>query len=205
MANRLATKGAVSVSTKKALIAKYTRDLAKMLSDSDFERYFGSDVKQKIIKYSDLKNYSDITQLLPENFDYKIILTETTAPNTGHWCVLIRMGDVFEWFDGYGDKGAKPDGELSFIPSALKKMFGEDKHYLSHLLKDARKRGGKVEYNKVPLQVMDQNVDTCGRWAIARLKTAQLGYSLKDFQRLIREQSEQQKKPPDILMCDWII
>ena len=44
----------------------------KPLSDDDLRRVLGEDLK--IIKYSDLDNYNDLDELLPNPVDYCIIL-----------------------------------------------------------------------------------------------------------------------------------
>ena len=84
-----------------------------MLSDTDFERYFGSGVKQKIIKYSDLAHYPTMQDLLPEEKDYRIVLTEN-KPNSGHWCALLRNGNNYEWWDSYDSYLTIPT--LRFLP-----------------------------------------------------------------------------------------
>ena len=46
----------------------------KPLSDEDLRRVLGDDLK--IVKYSDLDNYNDLDELLPNPVDYCIILYE---------------------------------------------------------------------------------------------------------------------------------
>ena len=50
--------------------------------------------KKKVVKFSDLENYNDIYQLLPEWEDYRIILIEQ-KPRMGHWVCLTRRNDIF--------------------------------------------------------------------------------------------------------------
>ena len=57
--------------TKKQITEHYQKELAKMLSDSDIDRWVG---KGHIIKYSDLADYSNINELLPNDKDFKIII-----------------------------------------------------------------------------------------------------------------------------------
>ena len=171
-----------------------------MLSDTDFERYFGSGVKQKIIKYSDLAHYPTMQDLLPEEKDYRIVLTEN-KPNCGHWCALLRNGNTYEWWDSYG---IMPDGELRFIPTKINQMLGQSRKNLSRLIQTIPK-GSKFVYNKKRCQELNDNICTCGRWVVCRMQTEQCGYKLKDFQNLISKKSNELKKPPDILVCDWII
>ena len=98
---------------KQKVLDYYEKELQKMLSDTDFERYFGSGVKQKIIKYSDLAHYPTMQDLLPEEKDYRIVLTEN-KPNSGHWCALLRNGNNYEWWDSYDSYLTIPI--LPFLP-----------------------------------------------------------------------------------------
>ena len=59
------------------------------------------DLHKKVVKYSDLENYKEIYQLLPEWEDYKIILLEQ-KPRMGHWVCLTKRNNVFIFFDTYG-------------------------------------------------------------------------------------------------------
>jgi len=61
------------------------------LSNFDLEKHLGS---QKIVKYSDLKNYKDLYELMPNKVDYCIVLLEAQR-NIGHWTILTRNGKNF--------------------------------------------------------------------------------------------------------------
>ena len=54
----------------------------KALSDSDIRKILGHDTK--IIKYSELSQFTDLDQLLPNPLDYCIILYEDDI-DRGHW------------------------------------------------------------------------------------------------------------------------
>lgn len=185
---------------KQKLMSHYQKCLSTMITDLDFKRYFGVDTQ--VLKYSDLADYLNINQLLPKETDFKIILTES-KPNEGHWCVLLKYngGRTIEWFDSYG---VRPDGELSFIPNAIKKMLGEDKHYLSKLIKTMDQDQHFV-YNKTKFQKLQDGINTCGRWVICRTLMMQFGFNLEEFTNFIERQKRETDKPYDILLCDWII
>jgi hypothetical protein len=189
---------------KEKLMEHYTKCLSNMISDADFYRYFSPEIKDKIIKYSDLANYQSIYQLLPKKNDFCIILTEMKE-NEGHWCSLLRYPykgkDCIEWFDSYG---VRPDGELDYIPSFVKKMLGENTHYLSGLIQTIDPSTTDFVYNKSKLQALQDGINTCGRWVICRILMMQFGYNLEEFDEFIHRQSHDLEKPPDILMCDWI-
>lgn len=182
---------------KERIINKYIEQLAHMITDLDFKRYFGMDVP--IMKYSELESYDDINELLPNNRDFKIILTESDY-NSGHWCCLMKYDNNIEWFDSYGEN---PDGALSFIPQQIKKMLGQNHHHLTRLLKTV-KPDQKIIFNKKAFQVLKDGVNTCGRWVIARILTMRFGYTLPDFQELLKNKKKETGKPYDILITDWI-
>ena len=76
----------------------------------------------KIIKYADLDNYDDIYMLLPNRMDFSFILTESEL-NSGHWTLLIRDDNMFEYFDSYG---TSPKNILDYIPTFMNKRLGNN-------------------------------------------------------------------------------
>jgi len=178
---------------KEAVINYYKKMLDQMISDVDFKRWLGEGCKIK--KYSELKDYTTIYDLLPNEKDFVIILTEEKK-NQGHWCCLLRNKDKFEWFDSYG---VKPDGELKFIPLMVRRWLGQDEYDLSRLLEPV-----KYEYNKKKLQNLQDGINTCGKWCIARILMFQTGHTLDEFLEKCKEKKDETGKPYDILVCDWI-
>jgi len=185
----------MSLTTKKEkLINHYKKCLSQMISDLDFKRWLEN---PKIYKYSELNNIQNIDEILPEEKDFCIILTENEQ-NVGHWCCLLKYNGILEWNDSYGEK---PDGELKFIPKMTKLLLGESKKPLTRLLKGS---GKKIIYNKEKFQSLKEGINTCGKWSIVRIIFFNCGYTLKDFQDKIKEKVNETGKPPDILICDWI-
>ena len=188
---------------KEKLLNKYKNQLEYMVSDADFENFLGQSANHKIMKYSELNNCRSLNDLLPEKRDYRIILTEQ-KPNSGHWCVLSKYpdgkGDVFEWFDPYG---VRPDGELSFISSTMKRILGENTNILTKLLDDEKKGGKRVIYNKMKLQQLADNISTCGRWSMLRAKMMEMGYDLNKFIEFMEKNKEAYNCPYDILAVDF--
>lgn len=185
---------------KEALIKKYEEELKQMMSDADIHRYLGAG---KVMKYSELANYDDINDLLPEDKDFKVILTEQQY-NQGHWCCLLKYGkggNIIEWWDSYG---VKPDGQFRYINTISKHLLGQAGNPLTKLLKNTKQPNQNVYYNKRRFQTIDDNVNTCGRWCIARVLAMLVGYELDDFINKVDEKCEESGKPPDILVCDWI-
>lgn len=182
---------------KENLIKHYKEELARMMSDADFKRYFGGD--GKIIKYSDLSNYNTINDLLPNDKDFRVVLIENKY-NQGHWVALLKYGDIIEWFNSYG---TKPEYDFKFIPTPIKNFLGQGGNLLTNILKTKDKKQ-KVYYNKKKFQTINDGVNTCGRWVIARCLAMQCGYELDDFIDKVEEKHEETGKPFDILVVDWI-
>lgn len=179
--------------------------LEQMITDEDFSKYF-TDAPEKILKYSQLADIKDINELLPNEKDYRVILTESKR-NEGHWCCIMKYTDGktgkkwIEWFDSYS---GKPDSELKFIPAPIKKMLGQDENHLSRILKTV-KPPYNIMYNATKYQTLKDGINTCGRWCICRLMMFHIGYTLPEFKAFIKESSKMQGgKPYDILMTDWI-
>ncbi len=184
-----------NVVEKQKVLNDYKNKLAYMVSDGDIRRALP---EAKTMKYSELADYKDIFELLPHDKSYVIVLTET-GPNRGHWCSLMRYGNTIEWFDSYG---VKPDGELSLIPQSVKRALGEDKHYLSRLLKALPKDYHYV-YNKAKLQRDGPNINTCGKWSILRVEMMKMNYDLPEFIEFIKRNCKAREMPSDILVAGF--
>jgi hypothetical protein len=181
---------------KEKVIERYKNELKKMVSEDDFVRNFGLDVKDKIIKYSELEKFNTIDELIPLKDDFRILLLES-EPSVGHWVCLIRKNDTLEFFDSYG-KTHK--GELRFIPQFINKMLNQPDNYLTKIMKSSK----NPIFSILKLQNENPNVCTCGRHVIARILCSKAGYNLNDYQQLIKRESDEREMPPDILVCHWI-
>jgi hypothetical protein len=182
--------------SKEKVIEKYKSELKKMASEDDLIRNFGLDVKNKILKYSELENYNNIDELIPDQDDYRILLLES-EPSVGHWVALIRKGDTLEFFDSYG-KTHK--GELKYIPKFINNMLNQKDIYLTRIMKSSK----NPIFSTLKLQKNNPNIATCGRHVIARILCSKAGYDLEDYERLIKNQSKERDMPPDILVCHWV-
>lgn len=181
---------------KEKYIQHYKKELGRMFSDSDFARYFGDG---KVIKYSDLANYSNINELLPNDKDFRVILVESSV-NQGHWVCVMKYGDIIEYFNSYG---TKPEYDFRFIPTMVKHLLGQGGNLLTKLLK-TKGKDQKIYYNKKKFQEINDGVNTCGRWCIARILAMLVGYELDDFINKVNQKEEELEKPTDILVVDWI-
>ena len=144
------------------------RRLTDMISDDDITKYLDKEGHQKIIKYSDLKTYKNIDELLPKFNDYKIILIESEV-NSGHWTVVLKYKikdqPVIEYFNSYG---MKMGSDLNFISYYMNKLLGQGKNDLDNLL-DTGKDQYSIIYNKKRFQSSNPKINTCGRWCLLRI------------------------------------
>ena len=65
----------------------------------------------KIIKYSELSEFNELNELLPNEKDSCVILYEDSLDH-GHWVALSKYNGIFELFESYG---MSPDGELHWL------------------------------------------------------------------------------------------
>jgi hypothetical protein len=175
------------------------KQLKTNITDEDLNRHLGLNAYNEIIKYSDLAGVNSIYDILPKDKSYKVILIED-SPNHGHWCSIYRYGDTIEWFDSYG---LKYDGELKFINRCIKKMLGEDKHYLTDLLKKVKDR--KVIYNKKKLQKLKNGINTCGRWVILRtIMMKDFFCDLDQFLEFVEDTTKENNITGDEMVALWV-
>ena len=148
----------------------------------------------KIVRYADLDNYNDIYMLLPNRMDFCFILTESEK-NSGHWTLLIRDDNNFEYFDSYG---TSPKNILDYIPTFMNKRLGNNYNEDIGMMIKSIKKTDKFIYNKIKFQKKQEGINTCGRWVIARLSLfLSDDLDLKDFTKLIKTKAKQLKMTND--------
>lgn len=144
--------------------------ISSPLGDDDIKKFLPN---ANIIKYSELKNYNSITDLLPNNKSYAIILYEN-QPNSGHWTAIMRYKidgeDVIEFFDSLADNG-EPDSELKWINKKQNKLLGQGKKILTEMLNNCNM---PVIFNKLKFQSEGNekdgnNINTCGKHCVFRI------------------------------------
>lgn len=142
------------------MLKNYIRDtlVPKPLTDTDVHRN-GID---NIVSYSDLEKLSSINQLPLE--EGVILLYQLEDESTGHWCSLFRNSDgLVEFFDPYGKK---PDHWLFKM-----KSYNNEYPFLTQLLLQEQEEENKpIVYNEVSFQKNGDDIATCGRWCVLRLK-----------------------------------
>lgn len=118
--------------------------------------------ESKIVVYPDLYKYEDLDELLEPHG--AIFLLYEFKKNYGHWTLLFKQGDTIEHFDSYN---YKPDKEFSFIPNYFRKVNKMMYPQLTKMLYDS---GKDIHYNNFELQSQGENIATCGRWCLLRLR-----------------------------------
>lgn len=172
------------------------------ISDDDLKRYFGENVQENVIKYSELSKYNDISDLLNKDKSYKIILFENEI-NSGHWLLILRYNSTIEFFNSYG---LKPNADFAFVSRIKNWFLGQNPNYLKNLLDNAEKNGFNVIYNKTKLQQMKKGINTCGRWIILRIIMMQFfNQDLQGFLNFIYNLVKQYNYSPDVIVTHLII
>lgn len=174
--------------------------ISKPLTDGDLERHLG--VKpSEIIKYSDLDNYKDITDLLPTDKSFKIILIEDSY-NSGHWVGVMRYNKTIEYFNSYG---AKWDTDWKFINKMRRLILGQSTNEMTRLCEKASKDGWNVIWNKNRFQKIGSQIQTCGRWVILRISMMLMGYNLQEFADFIKKQKEDLGEKSDFVVSKFVL
>ena len=124
------------------------------LSDKDLESMMHNKADEtSVILYTDLSKYSSLKEVFGDK-KYIIVLLQIAGQNVGHWIALIDHHERgYEHFDPYG---IDIDEELDITkqPPILKTLFEQaDK---------------PVTSNTIRLQKQKDDINTCGRWCVAR-------------------------------------
>jgi hypothetical protein len=173
--------------------------ISKPMSDADLERHTG--IKgSDIIKYSDLKTYQNITDLLPTDKSSRIILIEDRY-NSGHWVAIMRYNKTIEYFNSYG---AKWDTDWKFVNKMVRMILGEGTNEMTRLMDKAKADGWDTTWNTHQFQKVSNTIQTCGRWCVLRIEMMKMGYTLKEFQDFITKQTKEQKEKSDFIVAKYV-
>lgn len=187
---------------KEKIIEK--KIIASPLGDDDIKKYLPD---AKIMKYTDLKKFKTIEELLPSNKSYAIILYENQK-NKGHWVTIMRYndkkrGDLIEFFDSLADDG-KPDSQLNWVSNETNKFLGQGKPILTPLLNSSNL---PVIYNKFKFQSegnkRDGNsINTCGKHCVFRIiNLLKNNSNLEDYFKLMSKSKKQSKNTYDEIVA----
>lgn len=152
------------------------------MSDANIRRYFPN---AKVLKYSELADIEDITQLLPQPKSFFFLLYEQSF-NTGHFTSVNRYidngRDTICFFCSYG---SKIDAPLRWNSAEKNRELGQSEPYLTQLL---RKSGKTIQYNRIQYQSKTSPKATCGAFATLWLKAnIRDNMNLQEFHEWITE------------------
>jgi hypothetical protein len=155
------------------------------LSNDDIQRILEPDTKIFAYpKFAEMKHIDEAFDPLGRC----IFLFLTKSPTSGHWLTMFKRDGHIEYFDSYGEK---PEEQREWITQEMLDELGEGQPYLMDLLKRSRV---KVYYNTYAYQKDKDDINTCGRWAVARLMCMDM--SNLQFYNLVKGSG----KTPD----DWV-
>jgi hypothetical protein len=141
-------------------IIKKNEDIA--LSNYEIDKKL--DGKTKVLKYSALRRFNNINDLLEPYKNF--ILLFMSKPNYGHWTCVLKHSNKIEYFDPYGGQSNYPDTILDKIDNNIKKETNQNYPYLTKLLYNSNY---PIEYNNYRFQEMGNSIKTCGRHCIVRI------------------------------------
>jgi hypothetical protein len=172
--------------------SKFFTELIKFTSNFDIIRIF-PDAKNRIKTFAELSDYKDIYELMPNKTDYVFLLTESEK-NKGHWTLLLRRDNTFEYFDSYGHS---PKKTLSFTPLYMNRFLGNDwNEDLGKMLKSiVPPQIPFKNYSKKAFQDINiEEIATCGRWCIHRLYLFLMdNITNKEFEKIMKQQYTKHK------------
>lgn len=172
--------------------SKFFPELIKFTSNFDIIRIF-PDAKNRIKTFAELSDYKDIYELMPNKTDYVFLLTESEK-NKGHWTLLLRRDNTFEYFDSYGHS---PKQILSFTPKFMNQFLGNDwNEDLGKMLKSiVPPQIPFKNYSKKAFQNINiEEIATCGRWCIHRLYLFLMdSITNKEFETIMKQQYAKHK------------
>jgi hypothetical protein len=160
------------------------------IDDAEMKTYIGQDAK--ILKYSALKNFKHVDELMPNATDFIVLLYET-SPNEGHWVSVLKYPERFgrstlEYFDPYAHALDEP---LNWNTPSVNKQLGVASPYLSLLMNSS---GHKLLQNNIKFQHDSPKIETCGRHTIYRiLKLFHHGLKQREYNdhmRLLKTRNE---------------
>lgn len=92
-----------------------------------------------------------------------VFLFLTQSPTSGHWVCMFKRENQIHYFDSYG---GKPDAQREWLSQEELDALDESEPTLTYLL---RQSGYRVFYSTYKYQSDKNDINSCGRWCVARL------------------------------------
>lgn len=169
------------------------------LDDSQIRLICGPDTK--IIMNESLANYNSIEELLPNVVDCFFLLYG--PPQSGHWCLVSKVGDKVEYFNSYGKDVGEVDSCTKWYEEIDPHILGGGATpYLTELLK---KYDGDIVYNLFPFQNKKRrDIATCGRWCCFRWLAQRDGIDLETFIEIVKQTQKKTGFTLDEIVADLL-
>lgn len=150
------------------------------LSNEDINRILEPDTK--VFSYPRFAEMNSIEEAF-DKLGRCVFLFLTVSESSGHWICMFKRNGHIEYFDPYG---MKPEEQRKWLPQEQLDELGQGEPYLITLLRKSRM---PVYYNTYPYQSDKDDINTCGRWCVARLICKDLDN--KSFNNLVKEEMKQ--------------
>lgn len=156
------------------------------LSDDDIRKLLGGGIK--ITTYPDLDKVHHLNDLFDRQ-GRAILFIPQTDQTSGHWTAMIKSGREVEFFDPYGEE---PEEQKSTLSADKLHQLEMTEPLLAKLLDNS---GCRIHFNKVQLQELQNNVNTCGRHCVCRLLYYK--FPIERYREMIKRSGES----PDEFVC----
>lgn len=141
---------------------------------------------------------TDLHELLARYPQRAIIFLYQSREGYGHWIALFERNGALYVCDSYG---GYPDSWGRFVSTTVKRRLGESAPYLLRAISHAYYP--HVYWNEYPLQYHAPDIQTCGRWAVARVLNCDLG--IEDFAQLAYTVARDIDMSTDEMVCAWVV
>jgi hypothetical protein len=186
----------IKFNEKTLALSKFYDKIKYFITDHDIKSTLNSSTK--IFTFAELDKFDTIYDLLNLSFDYCFILMESEK-NKGHWVVIMRYENKFEFFDPYG---YDVKSLLKFTPKFMHKLLGNDYNEDFQDLINSIKKTDTYSYNKIKYQQQLEDVNTCGRWCMLRVSLFLVNnINNKQFKELLYTRKRELKRPLDEIVC----
>lgn len=147
------------------------------LSNEDINDILEPDTK--VFSYPKFASMNSINEAF-DKLGRCVFLFLTQSETSGHWICMFKRNGHIEYFDSYGEP---PEAQRKWISEEQLQKLGQGEPYLLELLQKSRT---PVYYNTYSYQSDRDDINTCGRWCVARLICKELDN--KGFYNLVKEE-----------------
>ena len=151
--------------TKKTKKSKFNKDESIALSSDQVQRIFNQYTGKvvKITQTNNIRNATDINQIVGENNPYTILFSPVNSAYSGHYQALFYTNDSYYFFDSYGHN-------YTALYNKVNNAYGKGAFNNSDIIGKLLLKSGKPIYmNVYAYQSNSALDDTCGRHSVCCL------------------------------------